>query len=772
MGGGDEQVFFLCNHWTEAGIGYAFKKGWYDDRYYKSGFSSVYTIEKMLEAADEYGIVAAMELDVYAYETLEKLAPKTIEKLKSYIKDGKASVEGGTYGQPLGQDYGFESNIRHLYFGKKGIRDIFDYDTKAFLVEEQWFHPQLPQLLDKCEFKYASLQNQNSGQIMPLNETMINWVGIDNTKIPAIPANNIMVSCVRQYGDYGMYRDILEAYEKPLLFQWVEVWVPGMDWGASVTPFEKAIKDAKLMGLKSVSLNTYFDEVRHSLSLRDVFIPYDESNYRNDWYQGGGWGYDGDKVIILNNIAEEKMRNLEFYQAGRLVNGKRISSRKQLSDLWKRLLILQNHDTSVARSYRAQTGSLITNANSLVLDSYEKLIDELHEAGANDMVLEIGINRIYFPLNIRNVVTHAFTVATSEPLEVYLDDKIIPGSQTIMDGQSEIIVNIDAEPFRIYEIDLRIAGKKTENSIGKSGTFICNNIEVTHTQGWSVEIRNLSDDTLVTYEAFSGGIYKANEHNELFHSLSPAHLQFTFQFDGTKHCPDQTSSMHVRCLGVSENAVYKSLLLEATLLSLHTTDTPVCIARSEVTVNKVSGIVGAHSYLYTGVYLGFDAYSKFTVNYRNPSVFRDYPFYEEEAKINEFCSLSYVRVAEESRGLTILNSGNQRVVREGNTFKYKIMKDKLLFDYTFNFTIKFSTSTPIDSYNLKDLMRTLPIKSEHALKVEKRYDDTIITQCFTHDDKVAVRIVNYSDKGKHEKINFGVAVKAYEIKPLLLELNT
>jgi len=133
------------------------------------------------------------------------------------------------------------------------------------------------------------------------------------------------------------------------------------------------------------------------------------------------------------------------------------------------------------------------------------------------------------------------------------------------------------------------------------------------------------------------------------------------------------------------------------------------------------------------------------VNYRNPSVFRDYPFYEEEAKINEFCSLSYLRVVEGTRGLTILNSGNQRVVREGNTFKYKIMKDSI---------------------------RTLPIMGSHVLNAEKLYDDTIITQCFTHDDKVAVRIVNYSDKGKHEKINFGVAVKAYEIKPLLLELNT
>src|SRR5574342_855107 len=116
----------------------------------------------MLDAADDYpGLKVSMELDAYSYEEVEKEDPACIVRLKQYMQEGKAAVDGGTYGQPFGQDYGWEPNIRHLTFGKKAIKEVLDYDIRAFLVEEQWFHPQLPQLLLKSGFQYASLQNQN-----------------------------------------------------------------------------------------------------------------------------------------------------------------------------------------------------------------------------------------------------------------------------------------------------------------------------------------------------------------------------------------------------------------------------------------------------------------------------------------------------------------------------------------------------------------------------------------------------------------------------------
>jgi hypothetical protein len=107
-----------------------------------------------------------------------------------------------------------------------------------------------------------------------------------------------MVSCVRQYTGYDEYKERLNDYERSLMLQWVEVWVPGMDWGASATPFEKAIKQVQEWGGKIVTLGDYFDLEVEGRQLKEIYIPLDESNYANNWYQGGGWGYDGDKVII------------------------------------------------------------------------------------------------------------------------------------------------------------------------------------------------------------------------------------------------------------------------------------------------------------------------------------------------------------------------------------------------------------------------------------------------------------------------------------------
>ena len=234
--------YYFCNHGTQGGLGFAFPMGFCQGKRYERNFFAAYNVYQVIQAADEFpGLVVSLELDAFAYEELKKEDPDCIELLREYIEAGKVAAAGGTYSQPFGQDYGWEPNIRQLTLGRRVIKAITGYDVRAFLVEEQWFHPQLPQLLRLAGFKYASLQNQNSGQVKPMRKAMINWVGIDGSGIPTVPANDLLVSCVRQYGDYEAFREKLAAYQHPLFFQWFEIWPPGMDWGASARPFAKAI---------------------------------------------------------------------------------------------------------------------------------------------------------------------------------------------------------------------------------------------------------------------------------------------------------------------------------------------------------------------------------------------------------------------------------------------------------------------------------------------------------------------------------------------------
>ena len=72
--------------------------------------------------------------------------PEVTERLKKYLAAGKVELIGGTYGQPMGTTIGGESNIRQIVVGREMIRKTLDYEMTTFLEEEEFTHPQVPQL--------------------------------------------------------------------------------------------------------------------------------------------------------------------------------------------------------------------------------------------------------------------------------------------------------------------------------------------------------------------------------------------------------------------------------------------------------------------------------------------------------------------------------------------------------------------------------------------------------------------------------------------------
>ena len=62
----------------------------------------------------------------------------------------------------------------------------------------------------------------------------------------------------------------------------------------------------------------------------------------------------------------------------KLLDLKQNNEDQRRDDFWKRLLILQNHDVSVARGYRAiSEDDIVTDANSLFLRDLKKLLQDL-----------------------------------------------------------------------------------------------------------------------------------------------------------------------------------------------------------------------------------------------------------------------------------------------------------------------------------------------------------------------------------------------------------
>jgi hypothetical protein len=780
--------YFMCNHWTQGGIGFAFPSGWYNNKYYNRTFSTVYTIQKMLDAVDQFpGLKVSMELDAYAYEEVEQEDPECIRKLRDYIQQGKVGIDGGTYGQPFGQDYGWEPNIRQLTFGRRTIQRVLDCDVKTFLVEEQWFHPQLPQLLKKSGFQYASLQNQNSGQVKPMNQAMIRWKGIDGTSIPAIPANDLMVSCVRQYTGYDEYRKRLEQYERPLLFQWVEVWPPGMDWGASVTPFEKAIAQVEEWGGKVVQdLGEYFESELSRRSLEEVYISINESNYANNWYQGGGWGYDGDKVILWDQKAEQSL--LSYEALSTLLNIKENTAYPQsvLDKLWRKLLILQNHDFSVARSYRAITEEgLVTDAGSLGVTEYRRMIAE-NEQSAKQMLA--GLDRAgkqdesFLTLANFTGIAHRRTARFEFDREglISLEQHGKPVTFEITDdgnGKCAGYVAVDLPALGLASLKMITSPMESipASSIVRAGTDWIEDDQVRAEwipNSWAVRITHKASGESVDYIGFTGPIGKMNEHGGPFPALSPAHEIFTFAFDGTTHTPDQVSISRVQASVEREGRVRSTLKLSCKLLTLHTTETPVSFAEARVTIDHVTGNIECASYLYTGVNLSVQCHSVFKHTIKGARYFRDFPFGEEEALVDHIYPNTYTRVSGADHGFTLVHSGTQRVkivrAESQGEIHHLLARDRILGDYEWKFHLHFGSHKPWESARFSKIDRANNIVIATYSDISERFleigdERILLSALYQEEGKTYMRLVNYSSEPVRANLSIHSKVSSIQL---------
>lgn len=769
--------YLFCNHWTQGGIGLAFPSGWMNGKKYERTFSSVYTIHQMLDAADQFpGLKVSMELDSYLFEEVLKEDPACIERLRQYIREGKAGIDGGTYAQPFGQDYGWEPNIRQLTYGRQAVKDVLDYDVKAFLVEEQWFHPQLPQLLLQAGYRYASLQNQNSGQVSPMKETMIEWVGLDGSKLPTVPANDLMVSCVRQYTDYSEYEERWRDYDNPLLFQWVEVWVPGMDWGASCTPFARAIHQVlREWNAKSVTLADYFELETPRRRLKPVYIPLDESNYANNWYQYGGWGYDGDRVIMADKRAEQRLLALETWAALRSLQGLDAPSAQSLRDVWKKFLTLQNHDYSVARNYRAYTEDGVrSEAGSLAVAEYNRLAARA-ESQIEQLVAAVPADR---QGDGALTVAHASGIPHRRTLELRLpagdgerivlrqDGRELACQETSREGgEVTVLTAVDLPAVGSVTLDVErqpadgeAAGGNTaaagivQSQAGDDVLLEDDQVRVEWISGtWKARVLHKPSGKSVTFTAFTGPIAKVNEHDaNVYPALSPAHEVFSFAFDGTTHSPDQVTRPKAEI--EEAGPVQSTLRIFSNVLTLHTTPVPVAFAEARVRIHHLTGRIDCESHLYTGVWLKVHCWAEFAHDLEEARYVRDFPFGEEETRIDWIYPNTYTRATGGDAGFTLVHPGVQRVnlrrASDGGTIRHLLARDNVIGDYRWSFSLFFGCHQPWES---AALARSV---SAHAAVVEGGRETVshyacadpriLLSALYREEDKCLLRLVNYS----------------------------
>ncbi len=330
----------LCNHWSYIGIGW------------QLGIEScVLSATDAMEMADHAPHVkTCLNLDAHAYEEMAEYFPEVVEKLKRYVAEGKVEPIGGTYGQPMGTTFSGESNIRQLVYGREAIRKVLGFEMATFLEEEEFSHPQVPQIAAGAGYLYGSLAQVdtwgNAG-IPHLEVDAFNWQGKDGTTLPSTPKNALFGFSpdMEKLSKSEAFRKLQEM-GKPLIFTWEEFgWEPPDEPAYLQTP-EKYQKLAEKSPVEFVSLKEYMDKYG-AKPQKTVYFNMDA------WNKLLTWGLGGDQLRILDRKVEALLLAAERFDAIAGTLGAK-SNAPALEEAWKHLLTSQSHDVGLCEYSRWQ----------------------------------------------------------------------------------------------------------------------------------------------------------------------------------------------------------------------------------------------------------------------------------------------------------------------------------------------------------------------------------------------------------------------------------
>lgn len=330
----------LCNHWSYTGIGW------------QLGIESdVLSVTDAMEMANRPpGVKTCLELDARAYQFMVEKFPEVAERLKQYLAAGKVELIGGTYGQPMGTTVGAESNIRQVVYGRETIRRALGYEVATFLEEEEFTHPQLPQILVGAGYQYASLAQVDTwgrAGIPVIELNVLRWKGKDGTTIPSTPKNSLFgwAPDVKLLEASPAFRK-LKGLGKPLIFTWAEFGWESPESPSYLSAPEGYKKLAEKSPVEFVTLKEYMDKYGADPK-ETVYLNMDS------WHKSLTWGIGGDQLRIFDRKVEGLLLAAERFDAVAASFGAKPRP-GLLTNAWKDLLTAQSHDVGLCEYSRWQ----------------------------------------------------------------------------------------------------------------------------------------------------------------------------------------------------------------------------------------------------------------------------------------------------------------------------------------------------------------------------------------------------------------------------------
>ena len=291
-----------------------------------------------------------LEMDARCYEFMAEKFPEVATRLAKYLAAGKLELIGGSYSQPMGTTVGGESNIRQIVVGRETIRKALGYEVATMLHEEEFTHPQLPQLSALSGCKYASLAQVDTwgrAGCPRLDYNAIFWKGIDGTTILTVPKNALFGFSpdVNQLVASAEFKK-LKKLGRPLVFCWEEFGWESPEEPAYLSAPGKYLGLAKEGRIEFVTLRQYLDEYGAEAK-ETILLPMDA------WNKSCTWGLGGDQVRVMQRKMEGLLLATEVFDAAASSLGAK-SQAELIDKAWKDMMTSQSHDVGLCEYSRWQ----------------------------------------------------------------------------------------------------------------------------------------------------------------------------------------------------------------------------------------------------------------------------------------------------------------------------------------------------------------------------------------------------------------------------------
>ena len=339
----------IANHWSYIGIGW------------QQGVEScAQSINDSLELARRQpSLKTCINLDAFGYQMVARHFPEVIDNLRKGIQAGLVEIIGGTYSQPLGSMISGESNLRQILMGREIVASVLGIELETFLEQEEFSHPQLPQILLKTGYRYCSQSQCDTWGRHgnpKFKENVFLWEGPDGSVVPTTAHNDLvlhppMVTDDVEWLESDAGRKVLSKLGEqgvPLVTVWTEFgWEPLDSHRINRFDFRKYVELAKQFDVQFVTHKEFMRSFAPSQ-------PTTKRIHADDYARLLPWGIGGDQIRRVGRETEGLLITAE--KLGFMVCSAGIKPEKLecIHEAWQHLLTSQSHDVALCEYSRSQ----------------------------------------------------------------------------------------------------------------------------------------------------------------------------------------------------------------------------------------------------------------------------------------------------------------------------------------------------------------------------------------------------------------------------------